>query len=177
MQIDLALNIDSPNAVAIAGSSNVTEQTNALAINGTFPNISSQLNSNTTIQFGIAIDINSPGAVELTPSSNITIQSNSIGTVLGGVGLGLADLGLPDFINGTNGAFAPASNSDATLLRTLLGELGLSLADLGLPNFITGMHDATPNLDADQHERNYGGLVMPPHSTSHFSGLAPVHPS
>lgn len=90
--------------------------------------------------------------------------------------MSLADLGLPGFISGTNDAIALASNNDTTLLGTVLDGVGLSLADLGLPNFISGMNDARPNLGADQHELNYGGLVMS-HSTSHFSGLAPVHPS
>jgi hypothetical protein len=181
VQIDIALNIDSPNAVAIANNSNVTEQTNALAISGTFPNGSlSQVNSNTTIQFGIALDINSPGAVALATNSDITIQGNLLGTMLYGVGLSLADLGLPGFISDTNGANALATNSDITiqenLLGTMLNGVGLSLADLGLPGFISRTNDAGPNLGKDQHEPNYGGFVML-HSTSHFSDLAPAHPS
>jgi hypothetical protein len=104
VEIAFALNLDSPDAVAVAGNANVTEQVNGLtggqAGNGNVV----QVNSNTTIQFGIALDINSPGAIALASNSNTSIQENLLGTLLYGVGLSLADLGLPSFISGTDGA-------------------------------------------------------------------------
>lgn len=105
VQIDIALNIDSPNAVAIAGNSNVTNQLNGLTTRGAAQNGDVvQVNSNTTIEFGIALDLNSPGAVALASNSNSSIQENLLGTLLHGVGLSLADLGLPSFSSGTYGA-------------------------------------------------------------------------
>jgi hypothetical protein len=194
VQIDIALNIDSPDAVAIAGNSSVTEQANELTTGGTSQNGNVvQVNTNTTVQFGIALDIDSPGAIALAGNSSTTIQENSLETLL-------ADLGQPSFTCGTHGAgpsfgadqhksnhggfagspggIALASNSSTSielnLLGTLLHEVGLSLADLGLPDLISGTHGAGPSFGADHHAPNHGGLVMP-HLPSRFADLAPVH--
>jgi hypothetical protein len=171
IQVDLALNYDSPGATAIASSSIVTSQLNFLAAGnvGQRGNVS-QTNNNINIQIDLAVDINSPNAVATADSSDAKTQSNEL-SMVGGLTSGnivklnssqTIQFGVTLNIN-SPGAVENVS-SDATIFQAdsismLPKGVELMLADLGVPGFASGGTGAVGSSTLVQHEPDLGSLA------------------
>jgi hypothetical protein len=88
LQFDLAVNLDSPDALAKATSTNTTFQANLGPFIG-----GSASGSNDTVQISLALDIDSPGAMATAVGSNTTAQiGGGDGGVMMDINLSYADL-------------------------------------------------------------------------------------
>jgi hypothetical protein len=88
LQFDLAVNLDSPDALAKATSTNTTVQANL----GPFIRGHAS-GSNDTVQISLALDIDSPGALAIALGRNTTVQiGGGHGGVMRDISLSHADL-------------------------------------------------------------------------------------
>jgi hypothetical protein len=88
LQFDLAVNLDSPDALAKATSTNITLQANLGPFIGGHAS-----GSNHAVQISLALDIDSPGALAIAVGRNTTVQiGGGHGGVMSDISLSLADL-------------------------------------------------------------------------------------
>lgn len=88
LQYDLAVNLDSPDAQAVATSTNATTQANFGGFLG-----GEASDSNQTVQISLGLNIDSPDAQAIASGSNTTVQiSSDHGGVMSDISLSPADL-------------------------------------------------------------------------------------
>jgi hypothetical protein len=124
LQFDLAVNLDSPGALAKATSTNTTLQANRGPFIGGHAS-----GSNDTVQISLALDIESPGALAVAAGRNATVQ---IGGGHGGV---MKDISLTHGDLPFGGIHHNSAGESAVTAQILAGIGGLSFL---------------PSADADQ---------------------------
>jgi hypothetical protein len=164
-EFGIALDINSPGAIALANNSSTTIQVNLLetllgdlgqqsfigGTHGAGPSFGADHHNPNHGGFG-----SSQGTMALASNDSTFVQEYLLGALLHEVGLSFADLGLPDFISGTQGAGR------------------CSGADQHEPNHGCSVMPHSTSHFADQHGPNHGSFGTP-QLASRFSDLAPVH--
>jgi hypothetical protein len=116
LQFDLAINLDSPDALAVATSTNTTTQANIGGLLG-----GDASDSNHTVQVSLGLNIDSPGARAIASSSSTTVEiGGDHGSVMSDISLSPADL--PG-----GGSNYNSVNASAVSAQILAGSGALSL--------------------------------------------------
>lgn len=119
LQFDLAVNLDSPDALAVATSTNTTTQANLGGFLG-----GNASDSNQTVQVSLGLNIDSPDALAIAGGSNTTVQiGGDHGGVMSDISLSPADL--PG--GGSNCSDYNSVGASAVAAQILAGSGGLSV--------------------------------------------------